>query len=90
MINQRDSKGFVDKCPHMTETNICQRADCMSKIAQDWWVLIVKKMLYEWLSISTSETQWIKHGQWHTQSSAETINSRAELGNEPFWRYTVV
>mgnify|MGYP001795663732 CR=1 FL=1 len=47
-------------------------------------------MLYEWLSISTSKKEWIKHVQWHTQSSAETINSRAELGKEPFWRYTVV
>ena len=47
-------------------------------------------MLYEWLSISTSETELIKHGQWHTQSSAETIHSGAELGNKPFWRYTVV
>ena len=47
-------------------------------------------MLYEWLSISTSKKEWIKHVQWHTQSSAETINSWAELGKEPFWRYTVV
>ena len=38
-------------------------------------------MLYGWLSILTFKKEWIIHGQWHTQSSAETINSRAELGH---------
>ena len=47
-------------------------------------------MLYKWLSGSISENERIKQGQWDSQSSVETINSRAELGNEPFWRYTVL